>query len=136
MATEMHWYSGSAWNKATEMYVWDGAEWKKTIRMYIYDQSSTSWRLCHVSPSACYNFNGDSIGNTGACAGGNNSVFYSNCTNPYNDYTGTNCYIYTDTCGPGYGVGDTYVQLNIGGTQYNFDTDVNSLITYGVEVNC
>jgi len=143
MATEMHWYNGGTWKKALEMHVWDSgtSSWREAIRMYIYDESIASWRLCHVSPNACFSFNGDDVTFTSpcclaACAGGNNTTYYSNCTDPYTDFNNSVvCYIYNDSACVN-GIADSYIQLNIGGTQYNFDTDFAGQITAAAVVTC
>lgn len=137
----MHWWDGSSWRKANEMYVWDGSDWKQTVRMYIYDGSLGQWRLCHVSPTSCFSFNGDNVTNfspccLAACGGGNNTVYYSNCADPYTDFNNSvTCYIYS-TAGCINPEADQYIQLNIGGTQYNFDTDGSGQITGAAVVTC
>lgn len=148
MATEMHWWNGSTWKKANEMYVWNGGEWKQTVRMYIFDTyGSYTWRLCHESAGFCQAFDGASVmcsacGNCdgcdtiGACGiGVSSNAYSSNCADPYQDYSTNNCYLYNGSaCGTI--VSDEFIQILIGVTYYNVDTDTSGKITNMATVTC
>lgn len=135
MATEMHWYSGSAWHKALEMHVWDSSQWKEAIRMYIWDDGTTTWRLCHQSPNACFAYTGEPVTSITDCAVFQSTQYHSNSTDPYADYLSFDVFIY-DSNGCASGVGSGFFQLNVNGFDYNFETNGASKIIDAFVVNC
>lgn len=136
MAEEMHWYDSSTWKKALEMWVYDTAQWKEVIRMYIWEAGDAEWKLCHFSPNACFQFSGAYVSSITDCSTALGSTFHADAPDPYNAYTSVDVYIYgAGGCGS-VGIGAAFVQLDVSGTLYNFETDSSSKIIDGFIVNC
>lgn len=137
MAEEMHWYDSSTWKKALEMWVYDTGQWKEALRVYIWDAGLAAWRLCHISPNACFSFSGEPITSITDCATALTDTYHSNTADPYTAYTSFDTFLYDNTgCGSGAGLGAGFWQLDVGGTLYNFETNSSSKIIDAFVVNC
>jgi hypothetical protein len=137
MATEMHWYDGGVWKKALEMHVWDAGigQWREALQMYIWDETVPAWRLCHVTPN-CFPFFGEYVNTINDCAGATPLTFHASAANPQTAYTSVDVFIYGSSgCGSN-GIGAAFVQLDIAGTLYNFETNASSKVIDAALVTC